>query len=204
MKTKIGIMIVAALAVFVPNSRAQTTEKLLIDGRRPLAHAADELGLRYGIVVNYEDPAFIYENDSDDLTAPQNVGKGIRALSPKDGRLEVECKIVDGTKRLESPIDVIQALLKDHVARQNPGIFRLAQSKGIYFLIPSEVRNEKGELKNVFPILDTRITFIGTDRTLADAVSEVCKQLSEATATPVLSLLCRTISSFRGTLHWGR
>jgi len=101
MKMKISMSYVvsiaaALLAMPVFHLHAQSARTLAIEGRRPLAKAADTLQRTFGMLITYEDPNYLCDSDYDDMTAPDKKGGGARALFPKVGRLEVQYGLVLG------------------------------------------------------------------------------------------------------------
>ncbi len=181
--TSSSIVMILILAVA---TRAQSERTLLIEGPRPLAKAADELEHKHGMLITYEDPDYAYVNDYDDLTAPEKRGVARAALFPRAGRLEVLYNVAEGKQNVEDPKSLLSALILDHVNRGNPGIFRISEEGEVYHLIPSEVRDRTGAMKPVGSILDATISIPAYDRTLIDAVNEVCRAVNSASSSNLL------------------
>src|SRR5256885_13941815 len=76
-------------------AKLQTTEKLSVDDARPLAEAIVLLESKFGGVITYEDPAYVYSGDISDVTESVRrdldkfePGKAPRVLVPKGGKFD--------------------------------------------------------------------------------------------------------------------
>src|ERR1041385_6956005 len=126
------------------DAKLQTTEKLSVDDGRPLAEAILLLESKFGSVITYEDPAYVYSGDISDVT--ENVrrdldkfepGKAPRVLVPKGRTLE--------------------KLVSDYGLVARSSRFRIERARDAFHVIPVLVRNAAGRLTPQAPVLDARI-----------------------------------------------
>ncbi|HYO16890.1 MAG TPA: hypothetical protein VE685_27140, partial [Thermoanaerobaculia bacterium] len=185
---------------------------LSVEAPRPLAAALELLARRHGLTICYEDPAYSFAGDLDDVTEKVRrdldrypPGQAPRVLVPRKAALALRYPAVPG-ERLADPAAVLQRLIDAHAAADNPGRFRLLLREGRFLVVPLAVRDGKGELVDVGPVLDTRITLPGRVRTGYEAVEEVLAAASEAARvriSPGLAPL-RLLDSWRGFLEADR
>ena len=78
---------------------------LFVDGPRPLDSAASTLAGQFGIRVNVEDPAYIFQDDVKDVTAEVSRNPHITQpiLIPKGGSLEVHFALGGDGKPADIP-----------------------------------------------------------------------------------------------------
>jgi len=158
---------------------------LIVDGPRPVDSAAITLAQEFGIAVSVEDPPYIFHDDIQDVTAdvwrvpnPQR-----RVLVPKGGRLEVRFALKpDG-----SPQD-LPGLLRDLIAAANarfPFAYRLDADGTRFTLVPTRTRDALGQVMEVTPLLDRRVTIPAGTRSIAATAALMADALSAQTGLRV-------------------
>ena len=131
---------------------------LTVDSGRPFDSAAKTLARRYGILINSEDPEYLYSNDMKDVTAEvaRRIRPGMRVFVPNGGRLEVRFPVQpDG-----SPQDVrgmLQAVV-DAANAQFPFAYRLEVGRDAYTFVPTTTRDVQGRVVSVPALLDRKVT----------------------------------------------
>ncbi len=75
---------------------------LTVDSPRPMDSVAKTLSQSYGMVINSEDPQYLYRGDMKDVTAEtvRTMRPGLRVLVPQGGRLEIRFPVTpEGSPR---------------------------------------------------------------------------------------------------------
>jgi hypothetical protein len=120
MKTVNRCILVACLCMLCiqeNGSGAGQSISISVRGPRPVAKAADELELKYGMLITYEDAQSFYAGDYVDKASPQNKARGAKALLPIDGHIEVSFAVSAQTKLPVDPRALIGAVVDDHADR---------------------------------------------------------------------------------------
>ncbi|HEV2268555.1 MAG TPA: hypothetical protein VGR92_03780 [Steroidobacteraceae bacterium] len=137
---------------------------------RPVSDAVGALAKRYGYVITYEDPQYVYSDDVTDATA--YVRKDHRAsgagapqlMLPRGGELSMQIP----TSLCIPPSQMASTLqqLVDLPASRG-GHFRMEQTKSgaMFHVIPTEVRDRNGTWSAQALPLDARISFPALPRT---------------------------------------
>ena len=161
------------------------TAKMFVESARPLASAALELANKHGWQINYEDPAFLDTQDLQDVTAfvSRIPNPERRVLYPRGGTLETEFPLSDG--KPENPAVILQSLIEEHHKKGNPGVFRLKQNGAVLTIIPTAVKDKKGELVTEKPLMGTHISVLIHDGTLEDIVHAITEAVTQTTGTRV-------------------
>jgi hypothetical protein len=161
---------------------------------RSLPEAVDALGQRYGYGITVEVPPYVYDGDLQDERAlrkdsgrsssgtppPIWVAKGVPSvlsLPPADkvGRSDLSSMVKQLTQ---------DASKSDHGAH-----FRVEQDGDVLHIIPTEVRDAKGNWAAYTPLFDTRISIPTKERSLLETVEVVCSALETAKHIPVRLLV---------------
>jgi len=177
-----------ALTIGAHEAGIQRYEKLSVDNPRPMAEAVKQLQNKYGVIITYEDPRFIYEADLVDKTDPQyrraHPG-GYKALSPKGGHLEINYVVSPLTGKPETPLTLLQQLLDVYAASDNPGRFRLKQTGRFFHVVPRQVKNNRGQWVDQGSILDLPISFPERQRSGFETVETILKAVSQSAGISV-------------------
>lgn len=192
------ILIFACVAVTAQNDNQSTgtsgqdLQHLAVSGSRPIAKALDNLGVRYGWVVSYEDPKYSSLADIQDITTelrkPDSKGTlnepRRKVIIPKRGALHLEYAVKDGRPKEGIP-QLISRLLHAYAAAGNPQ-FAVIQSGNSWHVVPSRVHDEEGSYVPVSSILDTVISIPPQKRTALGMLQAICDSLSTATGSHVV------------------
>src|SRR5258708_25860388 len=131
------------------------TGTLTLDAPRPLDSAAKTLAQHYGIIINSEDPEYLYSDDIKDVT-PEVVRTprpGLRVFIPKGGRLEAEFAVnADGR-----PQDAHRLLrtIVDAANAHFPFAYQLALDGDTFTFVPTKTRDLQGRIVDKPALLDT-------------------------------------------------
>ena len=184
-----SVFIVALLALVVS---AQTADSIQIDDPRPLKAAIDKLENMLGIPINYEDPRFASAEDVEDVTDKvQNSQQraahpNVRILVPKGGVLGVSgVASVSAKPSLGGATALLTTLHAQHEGNGYPGRFSIQSISSTATVTPASVRSSDGAWKTAAPAMDSRLTLPYQQRTAADALALLAKNLSQAVGIQV-------------------
>lgn len=68
---------------------------------------------------------------------------------------------------------MINGVIAQYAARGNPGQYQLVEADGMFYILPSKIRNEARGLVDVVSIIDTPISFPERARSLQDTLSVI-------------------------------
>lgn len=189
----LGLAIISTLVVFstasMPFVAAQTPGvTLTINSPRPVAKAIEELMDKYGYVITYEDPPYVYSGDLNDVT--QQYRKDVKRFPPESaprlwvpmgGALQVQ--LPSDTKPTEQDIQhTLQQLVQSQLdAGQGGGHFVVEEDGSTFHVVPTEVRDVNGNWQNVTSILATPISLANEIRTEDGTIKAVCDAVSAKT-----------------------
>jgi hypothetical protein len=180
MKNFLNVSIIALTLCSVPSSWGQTA--LSITDPRPMAKAAELLGLKFGVPIDYEDPEYSYAGDVVDVTIAiaRTAPSTQRTLIPRGGSLEVALAASSDVGA------VLQTVLQHHNGTDNPGKFQLRQGNGRFEIVPTAVKRQDGRLGGEQPVLDVAITVPEQQWSGSELVGFICQALSQATGKTVV------------------
>src|SRR5262245_27189861 len=175
-----------------PPSQEWSKAHLSVEDPRPLAAAIEVLEARYGSVITYEDPRYVYSGDIKDVTLSvrrdldkYKPGEAPKVLIPKGGTLTFEYDVLSDTNLPDDGQTVVQELLDAYAASGNAGRFRLESTGKMLHVIPREINNSDGQLMPQDSILDTKISLTAGERTEMQRLEAICSAITEATKIPV-------------------
>jgi hypothetical protein len=188
---------------------ANQASSITVDDPRAVATAVLLLIERYGYVITYEDAPLTYSEDLQDVTLERHADLSflkkpgtVREIIPVGERLTLNLMPASAMTDSKNMAVVIGQMLKDH-ARSNQGArFRLHQTDGVFQIVPSEVRDSSGQWVAYTPVLDTKITLPGLDRSAAAMLDAICKAVSDAMHIHVVvgHIPVNTLASYHGIL----
>lgn len=149
------------------NAEATVT---VFDGR-PLERAAQTLAHEFGVRISVEDPLYLWDGDLVDL--PRST-TGQRTAAPKP--LLLEASFALDSSGQPANVRSLLASLIERVSLDRPFDYRVDVGPGGYTLVPTRMRNERGELEPYISPLDTMVTLPQSVRGLAlhaNAIREV-------------------------------
>jgi hypothetical protein len=173
------------------NGKLQEMEKLSVDNGRPLAEAIVVLEVRFGRVITYEDPPYVYAGDINDVT--QSVrrdldkfepGQAPRVLVPKGGKFDFV--IIRNANRSPDKDRTLEKLVHDYALTTQSARFRLEKSADAFHVVPTSVRNTAGRLTSQVPVLDARMTVPTKERTGLQEIRDFCAEVSRVTRRHVV------------------
>jgi hypothetical protein len=171
---------------------------LKVDCPRPVDSAAKTLAVKYGIVINSEDPQYLFAGDMKDVTREtvRTTRPGLRAFVPKGGPLEVRFAVKpDGTPQ---DLGALVRALVDAANIRYPFSYRLDVDGDAYTLVPTTTRDVQGRLIDVPPLLDQKITIPLGTRSVAEHAELMTEALSAQTGFHV-----SCCEAFTAGISWG-
>lgn len=148
--------------------RGQLEGRIEVEAHRPLAAMADLLEARFGVVVNYEDPAYVSREDLEDVAtrAQKESHPGYELLAPRKGKVSISNPVEKGSAGLEA---ALQEAVEAYEAAKLPGKFKVEQSADSFTISPV------GE-----SVLDFRPTVTIGRRPLIEHLAEILRQSKSA------------------------
>jgi hypothetical protein len=170
-----------------------------VNGGRPLAAAVLELERRYGLVITYEDPPYLFSGDTVDITAQVSrvPNPTRRTLVPAGGAFHFAYH-EEAARSATGIASVLKDLLQTYNDSGKVLGFRLDRTGEAYHIIPVSHRDATGSLVSTSPLLDATISIGAQERTALQMVEAFVNAVSRATGTKVsvgtvpLNLLMQT------------
>lgn len=167
-------------------SLVQPANSVEFQDPRPLVAAIKYLQHTYRIAINYEDPPLQHEGDSVDVTdtvqneKQRQANPSLRIRVPRGGTLSVPDSSISIRQGVaDDAMTVLSRLLVLHETAGLPGKFVLQQRNGVPTLIPTAVKNSKGEWTAITSILDQPVSFPQQERSAAELVELVLKEVTK-------------------------
>jgi hypothetical protein len=169
----------------------------------PVVTIGRTLSDRYGINVSVEAPKWAFPDDTEDVAvadpAFSEQHNNIHYDVMKRHALEVRFS----TSGSDDPIDVPRLLRQvvEAANKEMPYGYRLDVNGNVYALVPTTTRNSKGDLEDVLPLLDRKVTIPLATRSIAEHANLMADEpASRRSCTSVV--VSRTWPVFRGV--WPR
>jgi hypothetical protein len=148
---------------------------------RPLASAIQALESRFGWIITYEDPPYVYSGDFEDVT--KVVRKDYdptkpKVLVPRWGAFNFEYTIPAAVREPDE-LALLQRLLDEYHHSGNPGVFRLVRTGSIFHFVPSESKNSLGVFEVRRSILDANISILDGERRALDMLKAITDAVSQ-------------------------
>ena len=166
---------------------------LSVFGPRPVDLAAQKLVDEFGVGINVEDPIYVYR---DDVQLSHVTASGKRVMVPRAALFEVRVDLrADG-----SLLDVRQVVrdLVDTANAQMPYLYRIDNDGGMFTLIPSRTRDERGRSIALTPILDRHVTIPPGTRKISEHANLLTQALQQQTGVRI-----SCCQSHVGGILWG-
>lgn len=179
------LIAVPALMILTGPARleGQLTPIEVIDGR-PLAKVIRELENRHGWRVTYEDPAYEFAHDLEDVTVIArrgNVPPGApRLLVPRDRLFRFEYD-----RSSNRPQEVVSALVKTYNSASVSDAFQVTQQGALYHVVPTKSLDAKGEPRERRSRFDVAVTVDDRERSAYEMLAAVLQQVSAAAGEPL-------------------
>ena len=138
---------------------------------------------RYGINLSVEAPKWAFPADTEDVAVadPEFSEQHDHIHYDVMRRLAIEVRF--STSANGHPGDVARLLrqLADVANREMPYEYRLDVSGSDYALVPTRTWNSKGNLEDVLPLLDRKVTISSGTRSIAEHAKLMADELSKQT-----------------------
>jgi hypothetical protein len=137
------------------------TGELRVSSVRCLASAVYTLWRRYGLPLTYEDVPLKFKGDLIDVTSPtyNSTGPDDRAYNPRGGPLYLPFRVSGSDATPVNPRQLLIDLLNTYKASRYPGYYEVRYSEnGAFHIVPVSTLNAAGQIEQVTPIMDTKIT----------------------------------------------
>jgi len=164
---------------------AQGGVSLTAEDPRPVAKAIGMLVARYGSVITYEDPPYVYAGDIQDVTNQVRKdldkypsGKAPKVMIPRGGKLTFSLASTASADAVQDLRPSLDRLVR--MGRETGGHFRVLESGGAFHVIPTQVRNAEGNWADTASILDRPISIPTRDRTQFELLSDFCNAVTSA------------------------
>lgn len=161
---------------------------------RSVPEAVDVLGERYGYAITLETPPYVYDGDLQDERALRSDST---AASKIAGPKLLGARAVPVTLSLPPSahvdwvgiLSLVNDLAQTGSSADHGAHFRVEQDGDVLHIIPTEVRDAKGNWAAYTPLFDTRISIPTKERSLLETVEAVCSALETANHVPVRLLV---------------
>jgi hypothetical protein len=188
------IIIATAIVVIAANllistadaSAVQSDVKLSVKDGRPVAAAVQELISRYGYVITYEDPRYVFSGDLQDVTTQVRrdldqfpPGQAPKVIVPADASLTIHVPSSSTISSKDMAI-VLEQLMKAQSISGRGGHFRVERHGEIFHVLPTEVRDRKGIWAPQASIFDVPISLPMKGRNKDDMLETICEAVSAA------------------------
>jgi hypothetical protein len=177
------LLLCAFVAAFASVASAAPT--LVVNDARPVAQAIQQLTEKYGAIITYEDPRYSYDGDLQDVTeqvrndlAKFAPGKAPKIIVPKGGALSIDASSGD----VET---ILNKLVQAQSRASAGGHFRVEHIGNAYHVVPTEIRDKKGNWTAQSSILDKPITLLMQDRDELAMMKAICGAITSATGEKV-------------------
>lgn len=158
------VAVVWGVSALMPGSAggltAQEGERVSISANegRPLKAVVMEVEQRFGWIVTYEDPAYLFAPEIKDERHLRRDGKDLPRLVPRGGPFTFSYTLPP-SGATGSPQDaLLSALLDQYHQSGYAGTFRLERTGLTYHIVPAMARDETGVRRPYGSILDRRIS----------------------------------------------
>jgi len=163
--------------------------RLEINEPRPLIKALRILSEKTGWRITYEDLPLSRGPDVVDKTDPRAAQTtNTRILIPAYGRINLTMYVPEGVNERDGA-QFVKRLVDHYALMGNPGIFRVAVTENALHVIPARMRGVSGEMIDVIPILDSRISFVADERTLSETLKQICASLQARRGVRVVLMI---------------
>ena len=185
-----GATLIAALGIVAwafqgpQPAAAQTSNTITITSPRPVAKAVEELVEKYGYVITYEDPEYVYPGDLQDATQYRRdlnqfpAGRAPKIWVPLGGNVQLQLPS-DTKPTAQDILNSLHQLVQSQNVANEGGHFAVEQdSSGAFHVVPTEVRDPNGNWQPVTSILATAISLPTQARTEHDTFKAICNAIS--------------------------
>lgn len=189
---KAVLLTVVLLAGVCVQAAAQTMESITVSDPRPVAAAIQELEQRYGLIISYEDPEYVFAGDLQDVTAAvrrdlDKPGPHPAVIVPRGPALHFAYPVSNG-KPQEEMTALLARMLAEY-AKAGGAVFRVQQRTNkwgrMWEVVPAEVRDKNGRMVTAKPVLDYGVSISTEERTAMQMFALICRELSQVTGRKI-------------------
>lgn len=161
-----AVLGVILFAMLEGSANAQTSGTTLkITGSpRPVLQAVMDLTNKYGYVITYEDPRYVFQDDMKDVTQERRdlsrypAGKAPKTYELIGGSLTVTLPS-DAQINESTMYGLLEQLVQSWFASgQGGGHFQVQQQEAVFHIVPTEVRDRNGNWQSTQSILGSPIS----------------------------------------------
>jgi hypothetical protein len=156
-------------------TQTEHTIHIVANSPRPLAQIVDALHLKYGWVIDYEDPRY-----SSQLDIVERPGvNGMHLSLPAGGAFSADVPAGDPTTEPPPEDKTLQAILDAYDQSKNPGRFGLRKNEdGSFALVGIGAADEKGKIAVQEAALDLAITIPTAQRSATATLNLILEKLA--------------------------
>ncbi len=192
---RVGLRVLLLLALVFSvsagsNRGRQSGQALTINvvGPRPLAVAVRDLEQRYGWIVTYEDPPYVYEGDVEDIT--RLVARDYRPTTPKlvgpRSGVFVFDYVVPRGMATPDPAVLLRELVEAYNVSGSAGAFALTRTGRVFHVVPAASRDSAGTVRPRLSILDTKITIPDGERNALGMIESIRDAVNQSKGTAII------------------
>lgn len=171
-----------------PQSAAATSTAFHVAAKppRPLEHAIDEIRLKYGWVVSYEDPQYLSPKDVVESAAPKGMEDAKVIMVPAGETFNFDLPALKSPDEAPPAEESLKRMVEAYNHSGGPGQFELRNgADGAFSIVGVAARDEKGTVSPQKILLDTVLTIPADKRTIDETLDILCRKLTDATHIPV-------------------
>ncbi len=164
------------------------TATVMANAPIPLHQAISAIREEYGWRVNWEQAPCNSHFDLADDTAPdwRDAHPGQKGVTRPAGT-SFTSSFPEVRRASEDEENTLTKIIEDYNATENPGKYILRrEAQAPFTIVGTRVRDEDGTLREVSPLLDTRINLSRQTRTASDTVEQILLALSSATGKKII------------------
>lgn len=166
-----------------------------ITSGQPVAEAVEQLEAVYGLPITYEDTITVNVSQMEDITE-----KVQRTPDLSHRIMRIKSRTISFTYKQPFPgggslqtkaeakvavTDALSSVLEGYAAAGGHETFTVTNEDGIFHVIATNFMNKEGNIQQMTPILDTKITISPTQRTRLSLFQDICQLLTKASGISV-------------------
>jgi hypothetical protein len=154
---------------------------------RPLEQALTAVSEEHGWIVDYEDPPYTIAPDLVDDTSPQwrvSHPDSPGVTIPAGGAFQSDYDEGAAIATLKGQGAALRKIVSEYNRSGNPGKFLVREEEdGRFAVVGTTVKANAGKERNVASILDTRISLPTQQRSAAETIEAILKEVSDTSGT---------------------
>jgi hypothetical protein len=174
-----------AIALVVAGRGPASAASMTVDDPRPVAKAIEEIEKRSGKPITYEDPPYLYQGATVDVTGAvsrSNEGDGTRTLIPKGGSLTFT---LPAGSSADAEISAVEEMVTNYNAGHGAATFSVWRGDNLIQVVPRLALGSSGQPEPVTRVLDSKVTLGAKPRTGLELLDEICHAVSARSGQPV-------------------